>query len=349
MSAASISSWSLCVRRCSLALLALALLSLAGHVRTYAQGRTMNPDEGLRQLMQDRMEQSQRAVQETERRRFEDHKDDNSFPSDARATAKPGIVRALTPEQRQALAHTDKGLNYFAQHKFEQALKEYDEAIKLDPKLAAAYNNMGSAYFALTRFTEAANAFKQATELDPKYGQAHLNLALALLKLGREREARAAYAEAFRAYVATGDEEFQASHYKEAEASYQALLQIDPDYAPAHLRLGLLYNVAGRYNEATEAFQHVIKSEPQNADAHEGLAESYYGQHKYTQALEAITRALKLHPQAASAHYLAGLAYLALDNPVQAQTEYNQLKTLHADDYAQRLADAIAKKTSSKP
>jgi tetratricopeptide (TPR) repeat protein len=332
----------------SLALLALVSL-LWPNVTTRGQARTVDPDENFRRLMQDRMEQSQRAVAETERRRFEEHKSDAPFPSDAQAATKPGLVRALTPEERQALQHTDKGLNYFAQHKFEQAIKEYDQAIKLDPKLAAAHNNMGSAYFALARYTEAAAAFQQATQLDPKYGQAHLNLALALIKLGREQEARAAYAEAFRAYVVTGDEQFQADHYKEAEAAYQALLQLDPDYAPAHYRLGLLYNAAARYNEALQAFQHVIKSEPQNAEAHEGLAESYYGQHKYTDALTAVTHALKLRPQTSSAHYLAGLTYLALDNPTQARAEYEQLKALHADDYAQRLADAIAKKTSIKP
>ena len=334
-------------------LVSLALVALAALVwptaTTHAQARTSDPEENLRQLMQDRMEQSRRAVDETERRRFEEHKSDAPFPSDAQAATKPGVVRALTPEARQALAHTDKGLNYFAQHKFEQAIKEYDEAIKLDPKLAAAHNNLGSAYFALTRYTEAAAAFQQATQLDPKYGQAHLNLALAYLKLGREQEAHAAYDAAFNAYFTTGDEHFQAGRYKEAETAYQALLQIDPDYALAHFRLGLLYHTTGRFAEAVEAFQHVLKSQPESAVTYEALAGSYYDQHKYTETIEAAAHAIKLKPQAPGAHYFAGLAYVALDILTEARAEYDRLKALHADDYAQRLADTIGKKTANKP
>ena len=331
-----------------LALLALASLLLV-NASAHAQQRALDPDENYRRLMQDRMEQTRRAMEETERRRFEEHKDESRFPSDAQAATKPGLLRALSPEQRQALAHTEKGLDYFAQHKFEQAIREYNEAIKLDPKLAAAHNNLGSAYFALTRYTEAAASFQQATELDPKYGQAHLNLALAYLKLGRESEARAAYTNAFRAYIATGDEHFQAKQYAEAEAAYQALLQIDPDYAPAHFRLGLLYNAAGRYAEAVQAFQHVLKSQPASAATYEALAESYYDQHKYNETIEAAAHASKLKPQAPGAHYLAGLAYAALDNLAPARAECDQLRELHADQYAQHLSDVIAKKMPSKP
>ena len=109
-----------------------------------AQQAPADPNAAYRQIMQHRMEQSERAVEETQRRRFEDGKEHDRFPTDAdKSAAKPGTVRAVSPEQRQALAHNEKGLDYFSRNKFEQAVKEYDEAIRLYPTLAPAHNNRG--------------------------------------------------------------------------------------------------------------------------------------------------------------------------------------------------------------
>jgi len=118
-----------------------------------AQSSAPDSSQALNTLMQHRMEMSNRSVEETQRRRFEDKKSDTSYPSDAnRAGARPGVVRAVSPEEQKALARNERGLEYFSKNKYEQALHEYEEALKIYPSLAAAHNNMGSAYFALARY-----------------------------------------------------------------------------------------------------------------------------------------------------------------------------------------------------
>jgi len=331
------------------ALLAPALLLLSGGSAHAQQRNQLDPNETYRRLARERMEQTQRAMEETARRRFEEHKDESRFPSDAQAATKPGVVHAVSPAEQQALAHTEKGLDYFARNKYEQAIKEYDEAIRLDPQLAAAHNNMGSAYFALGRYDLAINAFNQAIQLDPNYGQAHFNLALTYLKLNRLQDADTALIAATKAYYITGDERLRAGDREAAEAAFKELLQIDPNYPPAHLRLGIIYNADHRYNEAAQAFKLVLKSQPQNAAAYENLGEAYYGQHKYADALEATAHAIKLQPRAPGAYYIAGLAYAALDQPDQARAACAKLTELHADEYAQLLAAVIAKQSPHKP
>lgn len=330
------------VSRALLAALALAL----PHVAARAQQRNADPDEAYRILMQRRMEQSQRAVTETLRRRFEEGKGSGTFPSDGdnKAAARPAVVRAVSPEERQALAHTEKGLDYFSKNKFEQAVKEYDEAIRLYPTLAAAHNDRGSALFALGRFETAAACFKRAIEIDSMYAQAHFNLALAQLKLGREREANDSLVNASRAYITAGDEQLDAGRLAEAEESYKSLLQIDPDYAVAHFKLGLVYNTAGRHAEAVESFKRVIGKLPDSAEAHQNLGEAYLGLRKHREAARAAEQSVKLRPKSPAAHYVAGLAHASLGQREQALASLDKLKELKADDYAKLLSEFIEKK-----
>lgn len=331
-------------RRVSYIFLALAALAFAP--RAHAQS---DSSQSFRTLMQQRMEMSIRAVEEAQRRRFEEGKSNTNFPSDAnRAGAKAGVVRVVSPEERKALAHNERGLGHFEKGKIEQAVKEYNEAIRAYPALAAAHNNLGSAYFAAARFEEAAASFRRAVELDPNYGQAHFNLALAHLKLGHEREADAALQGAVRAYYTAGDAHFKAGRLKEAEESYRGMLQIDPGYVPALLRLGLVCNTGRRFEEASRHLRLAASREPANPYAHEGLAEALQGLNRYDESAASADRALKLAPDSAAAHYFAGLARASLGQRDAALAHLASLKQLKSDNYAQLLSDFIDRKSPAR-
>ncbi|MBV9923601.1 MAG: tetratricopeptide repeat protein [Acidobacteria bacterium] len=328
-------------------LLTLVALTLLAAPPARAQSRAqLDPSAAYRSLMQQRMEMSMRAVAEAQRRRFEEGKSDTKFPSDAnKVTGKAGVVRAVSPEERSALAHNQRGLEHFAKGRVEQAVKEYNEAIRAYPSLAAAHNNLGSAHFAAARFEEAAAAFRQAAQLDAKYGQAYFNLALAQLKLGREREADAALQAAVRAYYTAGDEHYTAGRLQEAEESYRGMLQIDPGYVPALLRLGLVCNTARRFEEAAQHLRRAVGREPANPYAHEGLAEAFYGMNKFEEAAAAADQALKLAPDSPAAHYFAGLARASLGERDAALSHLARLQQLNAANYAKLLSDFIDRKS----
>jgi len=332
-------------------LLPLAALALAfSPAPARARQSTGGSSEAYRALMQHRMEMSNRSVAETQRRRFEEGKSDTSFPSDANRTgAAPGVVRAVSPEEKKALAHNERGLEQFSKGKLEQAVKEYNEAIRAYPALAAAHNNLGSAHFAAGRFAEAAASFRRAAEMEANYGQAYFNLALAELKLGREKEANDALMSAARAYTSAGDEHLKAGRLKEAEEAFRGMLQIDPDYAPALLRLGLVCNAARRFEEGAGHLRRAAERRPTDPDAHEALAESLYGLRRYEEAASAADRALKLSPDARGAHYLAGLARASLGQRDAALSHLARLKELDSKDYAELLSDFIDKKSPAKP
>jgi tetratricopeptide (TPR) repeat protein len=298
-------------------------------------------------LMSNRLELSRRSVDDTLRRRLEDKKSDSTFPSDGRTT-KAGVTRALSPEQQKAFQHNERGLQFFVKGKLDSAIKEYQEAIRFDPQLALAHNNLGSAYFSGARFEEAAAEFQKASELDPNYGQAFFNLALAHIKLGHDKEANETLYAAIRAYNAAGEAHLRANRLKEAEEAFRGMFQIDPEYGPAFLQLGLVYNDAGRYDEAERNVRRVADREPANAIAHAILAEALYGQRKYEESITSADRALKLSPKFPYAHYFAGLSCASLGRREAALDHLAQLQKLNSPEMAQRLSGFINTKAPAK-
>jgi len=301
----------------------------------------------LQTLMKHRQELSNRAVEEPTKRRFEDKKSDTVFPSDS-VKRKAGVLNAFTPEQQKALQHNERGMELFSKGRLDGAIKEYEAAIRLDPKLAAAHNNLGSAQFAAARFEEAAAAFRQSSELDADSGQVFFNLALAQIKLGRQKEATEALDSALRLYKSAGEAHLKAGRLKEAEEAFRGMLQIDPEYGPALLRLGLVHIDARRYQEAVECLRRVAEREPANATAHELLAEALYGQQNYEEAAVSAESALKLSPDFSVALYTAGLARASLRQRDAALTHLARLRQLNSPTLVQLLSEFIDKKAPAK-
>ena len=75
----------------------------------------------------------------------------------------------------------------------EQALRDYGEAIRLDPKSADAYCGRGETWFALQRYRQAVDDLTEAIRLDPMRLEAHCHRGASLGHLGQTDEAIADY------------------------------------------------------------------------------------------------------------------------------------------------------------
>ena len=115
------------------------------------------------------------------------------------------------------------------------------------------------------------------------------------------------------------------------------MLQIDPEYAPALLRLGLVYNFAGRYAEAAQFLRRGVERDSANAAAHELLAEALYGEQKYEEAAVSAEHALKLSPNHRDALYFAGLARASLGQREAALAHLEKLRQLNSPELTKQL------------
>jgi tetratricopeptide (TPR) repeat protein len=90
--------------------------------------------------------------------------------------------------------HINSGNRYLSQLAFDLAIKEYEEALKIDPEnrtakgnVLVAHNNWGIHFAHKKKYSEALEQFEKVLQLDPNFGDARRNIAL--VKRNMEREA----------------------------------------------------------------------------------------------------------------------------------------------------------------
>ncbi|HEC56454.1 MAG TPA: tetratricopeptide repeat protein [Candidatus Syntrophoarchaeum butanivorans] len=89
-----------------------------------------------------------------------------------------------------AKAYYNRGLVYAEQEKYDEAIKDFDKAIELNPDDAEAYHNRGIAYTKLGEYDEAIKDFDKAIELNPDDAEAYHNRGNAYARLGEYERAR---------------------------------------------------------------------------------------------------------------------------------------------------------------
>ena len=83
----------------------------------------------------------------------------------------------------------NRGNLFYNLNKFEEAEKEYREAIKINPDYADAHNNLGALLQNLKRYEETEKEFREAIKINPNYANAHYILGFLLEELKRYEEA----------------------------------------------------------------------------------------------------------------------------------------------------------------
>ncbi len=129
---------------------------------------------------------------------------------------------------------------------FEEAIREFQEALRMDPGYAEAHGNLGDTLLQAGKIHEAMKQWQQAIQLNPRYPQARYNLGVALALQGRTQEAIDQWEEA---------------------------LRIKPDYAEAHYNLGVAMEKMGRLDSAVEHYRRALIINPDYAAARKRYAQ----------------------------------------------------------------------------
>ncbi len=129
-------------------------------------------------------------------------------------------------------------------------------AVELDESLSEAYNSLGAAHMLKDEYPEAEIAYSRSIELNLNYSAAHHWYAQLLAILGRGEEA---VREAERAreldplspttFMTLGFVHFHSGNLPAAIAVLENYREIDPNYLPASLWLGIAYTESLRFDE----------------------------------------------------------------------------------------------------
>ena len=241
------------------------------------------------------------------------------------------IIAAIAP----ARIYLIKGKQHFSAGRYQEAIADYQQAIRLNPNFARAYVELGDAYRALERYEEAAEAFKKATRLEDE-SCASCGLGVTYYKSGRYEDAEKAFKRAIEldpndvcAYDWSGRMYYDLSRYQEAVEVFKQEIRLQPSVS-AYLFLGNAYVYSKQFGQGVDAYKQAIHLNPDEMAYYQlGVAYEYLEQ--YGEAIEAYQQAIKLKPGDEQAHYGLGLAYLATGDQRSALGQYKILQALDPD------------------
>jgi superkiller protein 3 len=168
-----------------------------------------------------------------------------------------------------ALPFYGLGNTYFASQKYADALKLYQKALQIDPKMAAGYKKLGDTQRLLGREKEAISAYKNALQFGYNTLETRFWLGTLMLETKQLEEA-----------------------IKDLEA-----VALEMPKAEVFISIGNGYEKLKRDVSAIEAYQKAIDADPNSALAYYKLADVFQSQREYTKAKEAYEKAISLDPE----------------------------------------------------
>ena len=116
----------------------------------------------------------------------------------------------INPEKGEEA--NNRGNDYYKNHDWVNALKEYSDAVKRNPTSAKFYSNRAAVYIKLMSLTEALNDCEKSIELDPNFLRAQQRFCNVQMLLKRYHKAMASYEKALKMFP--NDPELKEGYYK---------------------------------------------------------------------------------------------------------------------------------------
>jgi tetratricopeptide (TPR) repeat protein len=205
-----------------------------------------------------------------------------------------------------AMAHELLGTTLLYAGRNDEALEEYQIALRIDPTSDHIYRNRGLLYMNKGLLREAIIEFQQALKIDSDNPDTHYKLGLAYAKHGMRDEAMEQYGifmesnkDSPEIYVKVGIELGQNGMERDAVAMFVKALKLDPNNVDAHYNLGYAYANANRFAEAIEHSLIAVKLQPNNPFLRNALGVAYEKKGLYVEAVEQYKAAVQLSPDEA--------------------------------------------------
>lgn len=163
-------------------------------------------------------------------------------------------------------------------HEYTRAIRNFQRAVALDPRMARAYDNLGLCYYYQNQNDLAVENYQKAIELER--GSAHpsawpyLNLAITQQFLNQ---------------------------LAGAEKNLREALRLDPGFAKAHFQLGTVLEDQGKPEAALKELREAARLDATYAEPHMAMARVYHKLGQEEAARQEVKTYLSLHPHSTPA------------------------------------------------
>jgi tetratricopeptide (TPR) repeat protein len=212
--------------------------------------------------------------------------------------------KAIKLDPGKAVAYVARGSAYFRLNRLDNAISDYNSAIEIKPDLAVAYQNRGSVYYTQGKFDNAISDYNKAIEINPDFG--------------------AAYQDRGKIYQSQG-------RFDNAISDFSKALELNPGDALIYYFRGNAYYEQGRPDDAISDYNKAVDIYPRFAVAYHNRGSAYYSKHNYKKAISDYDKAIDLNPKSAVTYSSRGNAYFMQGKIGDAITDYNKALELNPD------------------
>ncbi len=221
---------------------------------------------------------------------------------------------------RDATAYVDRGVVFFDQAKYDDAIADFDKAMRLRKDYALAYADKAKAEYRRHKDGDLAEAkadYDRALTLE-KTEEAFYGRGLLYENEGDAAKANDYYRKAvelrpgyYEAWCSLGQMAYNAGDYSDAVADYDKALGVKPDAAEALFGQGLAYQKKGDDASALKDFQAATEHDSNYGEAFYNLGVLHYKNKEYQAAMHDYENARRCKVDSAELSYNLALAYQA--------------------------------------
>jgi tetratricopeptide (TPR) repeat protein len=198
----------------------------------------------------------------------------------------------------RARALVSRGRSYYTKNDNRAALRDFSEAIRLDPALAMAHNNRCAVYVRMRQFRQALADCTKAIELDPQL---------------------------FLAYTSRSEAYYALSNPERAIADLTSALRIKPDYAIALRYRAFIYMMRGQHDLAIADSDAAVRSGfGKDYKTYQLRGHSYFEQGKFEEAASDHSVALWFGAEQDDGYRFKGFADFAAGDYAAAAADFVQ-------------------------
>jgi len=243
----------------------------------------------------------------------------------AEKEARASVAAAL----RSPVTHNVLGVVLDRQGRGDEALAEFNTAIKLDPTFVSAHNNLGRLLAQRGKTSEAIAEFERVLRVDPAHVQAHYNLGALYGDAGdfaRAAEhfarARAASPEDQQLALAFLNVAYRAGKTQDAEAAADLVERAASSDPRALFTLATVLAQSKQYERAARLFLRVNELTPHTFEVLYDLGIALYNLDRNAEAARYLAEAADMNPDPPETHFRLALIASAQNDHTNAVLEF---------------------------